>query len=137
MCSIPSAMLCYMFLIHFINCNHISHHTFPLVVFAYLGMCRYSHDFLLQLRFSPASCVRPLGLELIPGVTDNTPGTVLEYKKQNSDSFVSICTTRLCHCPNCYRSHCLSSFFAQMLLVINFIITGQLTISFCLDKCSN
>ncbi|CAG10641.1 unnamed protein product, partial [Tetraodon nigroviridis] len=33
----------------------------------------YSHDFLLQMRFSPAACVRPLGLELIPGVTDNIP----------------------------------------------------------------
>ncbi|XP_076603993.1 protein angel homolog 1 [Chaetodon auriga] len=37
------------------------------------GKCQYSHDFLLQLRFCPAACVRPLDLELIPGVTDNTP----------------------------------------------------------------
>uniref|UniRef100_UPI0037E6FFF4 protein angel homolog 1 n=1 Tax=Semicossyphus pulcher TaxID=241346 RepID=UPI0037E6FFF4 len=37
------------------------------------GKCQLSHDFLLQLRFSPAACVRPLDLELIPGVTDNTP----------------------------------------------------------------
>ncbi|XP_070836203.1 protein angel homolog 1 [Chaetodon trifascialis] len=35
--------------------------------------CQYSHDFLLQLRFCPAACVRPLDLELIHGVTDNTP----------------------------------------------------------------
>ncbi|XP_051252134.1 protein angel homolog 1 isoform X1 [Dicentrarchus labrax] len=37
------------------------------------GKYQYSHDFLLQLRFCPATCVRPLDLELIPGVTDNTP----------------------------------------------------------------
>ncbi|XP_041810095.1 protein angel homolog 1 isoform X1 [Chelmon rostratus] len=37
------------------------------------GKCQYSHDFLLQLRFCPAACVHPLDLELIPGVTDNTP----------------------------------------------------------------
>ncbi|KAI3367788.1 hypothetical protein L3Q82_026625, partial [Scortum barcoo] len=35
--------------------------------------CQLSHDFMLQLRFCPAACVRPLNLELIPGVTDNTP----------------------------------------------------------------
>ncbi|XP_070776757.1 protein angel homolog 1 [Enoplosus armatus] len=37
------------------------------------GKCQLSHDFMLQLRFCPAACVRPLDLELIPGVTDNTP----------------------------------------------------------------
>ncbi|XP_044023821.1 protein angel homolog 1 isoform X2 [Siniperca chuatsi] len=37
------------------------------------GKCQFSHDFLLQLRFCPAACVRPLDLELIPGVTDNIP----------------------------------------------------------------
>ncbi|XP_045919432.1 protein angel homolog 1 isoform X1 [Micropterus dolomieu] len=37
------------------------------------GKCQFSHDFLLQLRFCPAACVRPLDLELVPGVTDNTP----------------------------------------------------------------
>ncbi|KAF7670227.1 hypothetical protein LDENG_00043500 [Lucifuga dentata] len=37
------------------------------------GKHQYSRDLLMQLRFCPASCVRPLDLELIPGVTDNTP----------------------------------------------------------------
>ncbi|XP_040915892.1 protein angel homolog 1 [Toxotes jaculatrix] len=34
---------------------------------------KYNHDFMLQLRYCPAACVRPVDLELIPGVTDNTP----------------------------------------------------------------
>nr|XP_019940282.1 PREDICTED: protein angel homolog 1 [Paralichthys olivaceus] len=37
------------------------------------GKCHYSHDFMLQLRYCPAACVRPVDLKLIPGVTDNTP----------------------------------------------------------------
>uniref|UniRef100_A0A3B4TGL3 Endonuclease/exonuclease/phosphatase domain-containing protein n=1 Tax=Seriola dumerili TaxID=41447 RepID=A0A3B4TGL3_SERDU len=37
--------------------------------------CQYTHDFMLQLRYCPAACVRPVDLNLIPGVTDNTPGT--------------------------------------------------------------
>ncbi|CAI5696773.1 protein angel homolog 1 isoform X3 [Oreochromis niloticus] len=37
------------------------------------GKCQYSHDFMLQLRYCPAACVRPQGLEEIPGVTDITP----------------------------------------------------------------
>ncbi|KAM8914938.1 protein angel homolog 1 isoform 2-T2 [Spinachia spinachia] len=37
------------------------------------GKCQYSCDFLLQLRFCPAACVRPPYLEAIAGVTDNTP----------------------------------------------------------------
>ncbi|KAM3871348.1 protein angel homolog 1 [Diretmus argenteus] len=37
------------------------------------GKLPYNHDFLRQLRFCPAACVRPADLELIPGVTDNTP----------------------------------------------------------------
>ncbi|XP_030574613.1 protein angel homolog 1 [Archocentrus centrarchus] len=37
------------------------------------GKCQYSHNFLLQLRYCPAACVRPQGLQLIPGVTDHTP----------------------------------------------------------------
>ncbi|XP_033497775.1 protein angel homolog 1 [Epinephelus lanceolatus] len=37
------------------------------------GKGQYSHEFMLQLRFCPAACVRPLDLEQIPGVTDNTP----------------------------------------------------------------
>lgn len=40
------------------------------------GKRPYTHHFLLQLRFSPAAYVRPVDLELIPGVTDNTPGKV-------------------------------------------------------------
>lgn len=35
---------------------------------------QYSHDSMLQLRYCPAACVRPADLELIPGVTDKTPG---------------------------------------------------------------
>ncbi|XP_053366480.1 protein angel homolog 1 isoform X2 [Clarias gariepinus] len=37
------------------------------------GKLQYNHDFLRQLRYCPAACVRPSDLELIPGVTDNTP----------------------------------------------------------------
>uniref|UniRef100_A0A3Q1H4Z8 Endonuclease/exonuclease/phosphatase domain-containing protein n=2 Tax=Anabas testudineus TaxID=64144 RepID=A0A3Q1H4Z8_ANATE len=37
------------------------------------GKCQYSHDFMLQLRYCPAACVRSQDLKLIPGVTDNTP----------------------------------------------------------------
>uniref|UniRef100_A0A3P9HAB5 Angel homolog 1 (Drosophila) n=1 Tax=Oryzias latipes TaxID=8090 RepID=A0A3P9HAB5_ORYLA len=37
------------------------------------GKCRYSHDFMLQLRFCPAACSRPPDLVLIPGVTDLAP----------------------------------------------------------------
>ncbi|XP_026184756.1 protein angel homolog 1 [Mastacembelus armatus] len=37
------------------------------------GKCQYTHAFMLQLRYCPAACVRPQGLMLIPGVTDNTP----------------------------------------------------------------
>lgn len=40
------------------------------------GKRQYTHHFLLQLRLSPAAYVRPVDLELIPGVTDNTPGKV-------------------------------------------------------------
>lgn len=37
------------------------------------GQLQYDHDFMLSLRFCPAACVRPQGLEMIPGVSDNTP----------------------------------------------------------------
>nr|XP_057946834.1 protein angel homolog 1-like [Doryrhamphus excisus] len=37
------------------------------------GKLQYSHHFLLRLRFCPASCIRPSDLQVIPGVTDNTP----------------------------------------------------------------
>ncbi|CAB1335172.1 unnamed protein product [Coregonus sp. 'balchen'] len=37
------------------------------------GNLQYNHDFLHRLRFCEAACVRPQDLELIPGVTDNTP----------------------------------------------------------------
>ncbi|TDG98766.1 hypothetical protein EPR50_G00203720 [Perca flavescens] len=37
------------------------------------GKGQYSHEFMLQMRFCPAACVRPLDLEQIPGVTDKTP----------------------------------------------------------------
>lgn len=87
-----------------------------------VGKRRYSHDFLLQLRFGPATCVRPLDLELIPGVTDNTPGTMLEYRNRNitygcsticitrfscsiwSSFFFCTDASRYCHRPNDKRS---------------------------------
>lgn len=50
------------------------HPSFLTAVYVCAGKRRYSHDFLLQMRFSPPACVRPLDLELIPGVTDNIPG---------------------------------------------------------------
>ncbi|KAG8013656.1 Protein angel-like protein 1 [Nibea albiflora] len=34
---------------------------------------QYSRGYLMKLRFCPAACVRPLDLELIPGVTDIVP----------------------------------------------------------------
>ncbi|XP_034432298.1 protein angel homolog 1 isoform X1 [Hippoglossus hippoglossus] len=37
------------------------------------GKRRHRHDFMLQLRYCPAACVRPVDLMLIPGVTDDTP----------------------------------------------------------------
>ncbi|XP_072545258.1 protein angel homolog 1 [Salminus brasiliensis] len=37
------------------------------------GKLQYNHDFLRQLRYCQAACVRPPDLELIPGITDNTP----------------------------------------------------------------
>ncbi|KAM4541820.1 protein angel homolog 1 isoform 1-T1 [Odontesthes bonariensis] len=50
-----------------------------------LGKCQYSHDLMLRLRYSPAACVRPQDLKLIPGVTDNTPDASREdhhYEKR-------------------------------------------------------
>lgn len=53
-----------------------------LVFFSFsIGKCQYSHDFMLQLRYCPAACVRPQDMKLIPGVTDNTPGTVKTIQK--------------------------------------------------------
>ncbi|XP_058470530.1 uncharacterized protein angel1 isoform X2 [Solea solea] len=37
------------------------------------GKLHYSHDFMRQLRYCPAACVRPVDLKLIQGVTDNAP----------------------------------------------------------------
>ncbi|XP_036449767.1 protein angel homolog 1 isoform X1 [Colossoma macropomum] len=37
------------------------------------GKLQYNHDFLRQLRYCQAACVRPADLEFIPGVTDNKP----------------------------------------------------------------
>ncbi|XP_061699727.1 protein angel homolog 1 isoform X2 [Syngnathoides biaculeatus] len=44
------------------------------------GKRHYSHDFLLQLRFCPISCIRPSDLQLIPGVTDNSPDLLSRNK---------------------------------------------------------
>lgn len=43
------------------------------------GKLCYSHDFLLQMRFSPAACVRPADLQLIRGVTDIIPGKIKQF----------------------------------------------------------
>ncbi|KAM3594467.1 uncharacterized protein V6R79_008421 [Siganus canaliculatus] len=48
------------------------------------GKGQYSHEFLQQLRFCPAACVRPQDLMLIPGVTDNTPGSSWIYKAHST-----------------------------------------------------
>ncbi|KAM7375749.1 hypothetical protein PAMP_005525 [Pampus punctatissimus] len=37
------------------------------------GIRQYSRDFLLRLRYCPDAYIRPLDLQQIPGVTDNTP----------------------------------------------------------------
>ncbi|KAG7510094.1 hypothetical protein JOB18_013089 [Solea senegalensis] len=42
------------------------------------GKLHYSHDFMRQLRYCPAACVRPVDLKLIQGVTDNAPDPSLE-----------------------------------------------------------
>lgn len=52
------------------------------------GSRRYTHEFMLQLRFCPVACVRPQDLILIPGVTDNIPDTsanVQHYEKRFRD----------------------------------------------------
>lgn len=54
-----------------------------------VGIYQYSHDFLLQLRYSPDACVCPVDLPQIPGVTDNTPGTVILQKAKHSHQFFS------------------------------------------------
>ncbi|XP_076017637.1 protein angel homolog 1 [Genypterus blacodes] len=46
------------------------------------GKHQYSRDFLLQLRFCPAACVRPVKLEQIPGVTDDTPDASKENQSE-------------------------------------------------------
>ncbi|XP_029901148.1 protein angel homolog 1 isoform X2 [Myripristis murdjan] len=56
------------------------------------GKLQYSHDFLLQLRFCPAACVRPVDLEQIPGVTDNTPDASTE-----NQSYVQRFRSTICH----------------------------------------
>ncbi|XP_007549329.2 protein angel homolog 1 isoform X1 [Poecilia formosa] len=52
------------------------------------GTRGYSHEFMLQLRFCPAACVRPENLVLIPGVTDIKPDTsedAQSYEKRFRD----------------------------------------------------
>uniref|UniRef100_A0A3P9Q2H0 Angel homolog 1 (Drosophila) n=2 Tax=Poecilia reticulata TaxID=8081 RepID=A0A3P9Q2H0_POERE len=52
------------------------------------GTRGYSHEFMLQLRFCPAACVRPGNLVLIPGVTDIKPDTsedAQNYEKRFRD----------------------------------------------------
>ncbi|KAG7282458.1 hypothetical protein CRUP_018175 [Coryphaenoides rupestris] len=48
------------------------------------GKLKYSHDFLRGLRLCPAACVRPVGLELIPNVTDGTPDTSRNFLRAPS-----------------------------------------------------
>nr|XP_046268024.1 protein angel homolog 1 isoform X2 [Scatophagus argus] len=57
------------------------------------GKGQYSHDFLLQLRFCPAACVRPLNLELIPGVTDCTP----DASRENHQPYDKRFRHTICH----------------------------------------
>lgn len=64
--SIYPFSLYFMFVFHLMSC-------FTSVLLC-AGKCCYSPDFLLQMRFSPAACVRPVDLKLIPGVTDIIPG---------------------------------------------------------------
>ncbi|XP_030620842.1 protein angel homolog 1 [Chanos chanos] len=53
------------------NCQYTSDHKAETTKPS--GKLQYNHDFLLQLRYCPAACVRPADLEFITGVTDNTP----------------------------------------------------------------
>lgn len=77
--------------------SHSSFHPFLTAVHVCAGKRRYSHEFLLQMRFSPAACIRPLDLELIPGVTDNIPGTKITIIYR----CLSCCMSRFsCHIPN-------------------------------------
>ncbi|KAL2099432.1 hypothetical protein ACEWY4_005912 [Coilia grayii] len=56
---------------------------------------KYSHDFLLHLRYCKVACMRPTDLELIPGVTDNTPDP---HEKQPYTQRLR--NTTICHSLN-------------------------------------
>ncbi|XP_062379608.1 protein angel homolog 1 isoform X2 [Sardina pilchardus] len=56
------------------------------------GALNYEHDYMLNLRYSQAARVRPKDLELIPGVTDNSPD---QHEKQPSPQTFR---NTVCHC---------------------------------------
>ncbi|XP_037550480.1 protein angel homolog 1 [Nematolebias whitei] len=55
---------------------------------------QYSHEFMLQLRFCPAACVRPKDLILIPGVTDIKPDASKD-NEQDAKRFRRVISHRL------------------------------------------
>lgn len=57
---------------------------FIFIILSFTGKRQYSHDFMQQLRFCPAACVRPVDLQLIPGVTDNTPGIGVNLRESSA-----------------------------------------------------
>ncbi|XP_076155521.1 protein angel homolog 1 isoform X2 [Alosa pseudoharengus] len=58
------------------------------------GELKYNHDYMLNLRYSQAACVRPKDLEHIPGVTDNAPD---QHEKQPC---ALMFRNTICHCLN-------------------------------------
>lgn len=56
---------------------------------------------MLRLRYCPTACVRPQDLKLIPGVTDNTPGTAKRYKNTTC-AVINIFTVMFQICRSCY-----------------------------------
>ncbi|XP_041927138.1 protein angel homolog 1 isoform X1 [Alosa sapidissima] len=58
------------------------------------GELKYNHDYMLNLRYSQAACVRPKDLEHIPGVTDNAPD---QHEKQPC---ALTFRNTICHCLN-------------------------------------
>ncbi|KAI4872460.1 hypothetical protein NFI96_021055 [Prochilodus magdalenae] len=63
------------------------------------GKLQYNHDFLRQLRYCQAACVRPPDLEVIPGVTDNTPNPEDKHLFAQRECFLLLGRFRntICH----------------------------------------
>ncbi|XP_061751023.1 protein angel homolog 1 [Nerophis ophidion] len=55
------------------NCQYVTASEVDEGYSTVAGKLQYSHNVLLKLRSSPVSLVRPRDLQVIPGVTDNTP----------------------------------------------------------------